>query len=82
MTSKMSKDSTLSIDTDSARDTKKNEKRRRFDCSIKRTEKKKEDTSILDEKKRNLWILKADDFDNELLLKLEDRDLKLTNVIR
>ena len=78
----MSKGSTLNIDTDSARGTKKNEERRRSDCSVKGVEKKKEDTSTLDERKRNLWVLGAGDFDNELLLELEDRNLELANVIR
>ena len=82
MTSKMSENSTLNTDIDSARDTEKNEERRRFDCSIKKTEEEKEDISIFDERERNLWILRADDFDNELLLKLKDRNLEFANVTR
>ena len=80
----MSKDSTLNTDIESTRDTEKNEERRRSrsDRLANEAEEKKENISIFDERKRNLWVLRTDDFDNELSLKLEDRDLEFASVTR
>ena len=74
----------LVIDIESARGTKKNEKRRRsrFDRFVNEAEEEKEDISISDERERNFWVLRADGFDNELSLELKDRDLEFANVTR
>ena len=72
--------SMLFIHTKLTRNTKK--KTSTFWLFRKWNWKKKENASILDEKERNRWFLKMDDFENKLSLKLKNRDLKFANVIR